>query len=296
MSKILGIDGGGSRSVALLSNGDNIEWTHESGSLNISRVKPDIFEQTFNDLVKDCKEPDSICVGLAGLLDSDQKSFVQRMIQNRFGAIPVLMVPDFEIALEACGSQVQICVISGTGSLVCSRNNENKLRKTGGRGFVLGDEGSGFQFGREALLHFLDSPPDDVSSELVVGVNQIFGTMNREEVVAKCYSLENMPLEISKLAKIVSSDAQKSQLYALKAMRIHFGKLAHLVSIHIRKFHEEEKILVVGCQGGMWNSQVFRDGFEEQLRFWCGDAIGYVDFEVESPVKGAIRLGRRLLA
>lgn len=295
MARFLGIDAGGSSTRAVLVDGDETIWSNSGPPANLSQTGTGPIEPILNGILLDCPLPDAICGGFAGLVAKSQEPEVLAVLARIFPNVPAVCVADYAIALEACGSGTTVCVICGTGSLVCSRDRTGAIRKSGGRGFILGDEGSGFQLGREALLHFLDSGRDDVSKGLADAVMANFGTINTEELIRKVYEPGFSPKGISSLAEVLATDASKSSIYALKALRIHFGKLAHVVSIHLRQYHDELRKVSIGCQGGIWKSQVFRDAFEEQLRFWCMVDSLDVDFEPRLPVYGAVEIAKRLI-
>jgi N-acetylglucosamine kinase-like BadF-type ATPase len=63
----------------------------------------------------------------------------------------VRITNDAELVLSALSHQVGVAVISGTGSIALGRDAQGTLARVGGWGHVLGDEGSGFGIGREAL-------------------------------------------------------------------------------------------------------------------------------------------------
>src|SRR5213078_4483038 len=64
----------------------------------------------------------------------------------------VLVVNDALIALAAgAGDDPGIVIISGTGSIVYGRNERVEAARAGGWGHMIGDEGSGYWIGREAL-------------------------------------------------------------------------------------------------------------------------------------------------
>jgi N-acetylglucosamine kinase-like BadF-type ATPase len=66
-------------------------------------------------------------------------------------ATTVRISNDAELVLSALPRQVGVAVISGTGSIALGRDAQGTLARVGGWGHVLGDEGSGFGIGREAL-------------------------------------------------------------------------------------------------------------------------------------------------
>jgi hypothetical protein len=68
-------------------------------------------------------------------------------------AARVLVKPDYEIAhLAAFGRGPGVVLVASTGSAAFARGGGGALRRAGGYGPLLGDEGSGFWLGREAAL------------------------------------------------------------------------------------------------------------------------------------------------
>lgn len=68
-------------------------------------------------------------------------------------ALRVKVVPDFEIAhLAAFGRGPGVLLVASTGSVAFARGANGRTERAGGLGPLLGDEGSGFWLGREAVL------------------------------------------------------------------------------------------------------------------------------------------------
>src|SRR4030095_12707011 len=76
-----------------------------------------------------------------------------RTIMRRIGyKARVLVVNDALVALEAgAPRQPGGGIISGTGSISYGRHARGEAARSGGWGYVLGDEGSGYWIGRAAL-------------------------------------------------------------------------------------------------------------------------------------------------
>lgn len=254
-----------------------------------------LFHSSISGATQGCPEPSAVCGAFAGLLTKVQKNSAESFLKSLFPAANVVAVPDYEAALVACGDTIDVCVLAGTGSLVCSFGPGKQLFRSGGRGFLLGDEGSAFQYGRDALMHYLDGPPDDISSELHSAVTAAFGTAKKNDIVVSLYQCEDPAKRIASLAEAFARDAIRQSLYALKSLRINSAKLAHVVSKHIRQYHPALKTVRIGCQGGLWSSAVFREPFTEQLVFWCKVEELEVDYDPPAPVFGAAEIAEGLL-
>jgi N-acetylglucosamine kinase-like BadF-type ATPase len=96
--------------------------------------------------------PDAICLGIAGV-DRPRDAEAIRGIMRRIGfKSHVLVVNDALIALTAgAGEDPGVVVIAGTGSIAYGRDARGRAARSGGWGYLLGDEGGGFWIGRAAL-------------------------------------------------------------------------------------------------------------------------------------------------
>ncbi len=295
MPQVLGIDCGGSTTRAVLVSEGRPIWTGAGGPANLSSSPITLLHESIAAATDGCPVPAAVCGAFAGLITPTQRNQAEEFLRGIFPTANVTAVPDFEAALVACGSGVDVCALAGTGSLICSFGPDGKLFRSGGKGYLLGDEGSAFQYGRDALLHYLEGPPDDVSPELSSAIFESFGTEKKTEVIAQLYAVPDAPKRLAALTEAFASDAANMSVYALKSLRINSGKLAHLVSKHLRQYHPTYKSVHIGCQGGLWSSAIFRDAFTEQLVFWCKVDEIEVNYDPPAPVYGAAEIAGRLL-
>ncbi len=158
MVHVLGIDAGGTKTVCQLADaqGNVIAEARSSGAnlqavgeLQVEKVLHEVMEQALGE-----REviPAAICLGIAGV-DRPDDAAVVRGIMKRIGyKARVLVVNDALVALEAgAPGQPGVVIISGTGSISYGRNAQGVAARSGGWGYVLGDEGSGYWIGRAAL-------------------------------------------------------------------------------------------------------------------------------------------------
>jgi N-acetylglucosamine kinase len=155
---VIGIDAGGTKTVCLLADergmilsegrgpGANL---HAAGEHGVERVLGDVIAEAIGGRAV---VPAAICLGIAGVDREDEMRTV-RAIMGRIGhSSRVLIVNDALIALAAGARDAPaIVIISGTGSIVYGRNRNGEAARAGGWGHMIGDEGSGYWIGREAL-------------------------------------------------------------------------------------------------------------------------------------------------
>jgi len=120
-----------------------------SGELEVEKVLHAVMETALGD--RDV-QPAAICLGIAGV-DRESDAAAVRGIMRRIGfKARTLVVNDALIALVAgAGDEPGVVIVAGTGSIAYGRDAAARATRSGGWGYVLGDEGGGFWIGRAAL-------------------------------------------------------------------------------------------------------------------------------------------------
>ncbi len=186
-----------------------------------------------------------------------------------------------------------MCVVAGTGSLVCSRAGRGVV-KSGGKGYLLGDEGSAFAYGRDALRYFLNHPRD-ASSALRKAVAEVFGTEDEGEIVSSVYRAPTPAPLLARLAKAVGADATAGEEYALRLADWHGGQLAEITLAHIARHLPGADAVSVCLAGGLWKaSAAFRDTFAGRLAEGLGRRELVVSRIARPPLHGAVELAREM--
>jgi N-acetylglucosamine kinase-like BadF-type ATPase len=155
---VLGIDAGGTKTLCLLADetgriiaeglGPGANF-HTSGDVELEHALRQVIHTAIGDRGI---APAAVCVGIAGVDRENEGRIVRTMIQRSVPASRVVVVSDALIALEAgAGDSAGIVVISGTGSIAYGRNARLEAARSGGWGHIIGDEGSGYWIGRQAL-------------------------------------------------------------------------------------------------------------------------------------------------
>lgn len=99
----------------------------------------------------------SIVVGVAGAGRLEDSERLEGALKIRFRELhlqieSLLVTSDAEIALEgAFSGNSGALLIAGTGSILFGKNQFGVIKRVGGYGRILGDEGSGYSIGNKAL-------------------------------------------------------------------------------------------------------------------------------------------------
>ncbi len=152
---ILGIDGGGSKVLVTLADKDGrILRTALGGGVN-PMDNPDWRQELERHIEPFRSDPGLAAVGAALPAYGEVahlSSFQKRCIDEAFPDIRRTVLNDVDAAhLGAFAGRPGILVLSGTGSMSWARNGTGASARVGGWGDVIGDEGSSYWIGREAL-------------------------------------------------------------------------------------------------------------------------------------------------
>lgn len=294
MSVFVGLDCGGSSSrVLALDEEGNVLFQGQSGAANLASTPEGRLRRNLQNAVRGCPPPDFVCGCFAGLINQTARDRGIAILRDTFEVDARYRAePDYTAALYAA-TDADICVISGTGSLVCSRV-DGKIVKSGGKGYILGDEGSGYHFGRDAVLRFLRSP-DTASDHLKKNVEDVFGSLEESTIITGVYKAPTPATILGRLAKCIGHDADSGEQYALESLETNMRKLVEIVKGHIEKFHPAQDVLNLTLSGGVWKaSHMFRDRFIELLNEASPAKEFHVHRLTKPPLYGAVFLAKEM--
>ena len=142
----LGIEGGGTRTVALLADGrGQVLKRLEVGPLNLKLLSDSQVLKRLRDIHRHARRPSSLALCLAGCRTTADRVRARTLVEQVWPRVPAYVGSDtdsgFAAAFGLNGSGVVI--VSGTGSCVYGRNGTSVAR-AGGWGHLLGDHGSGY--------------------------------------------------------------------------------------------------------------------------------------------------------
>jgi N-acetylmuramic acid 6-phosphate etherase len=155
---LLGIEGGGTRTVALLADGNGHSLARlEAGPANMKLLTDAQLIRHFRSMAEAFAHPDALGIGLSGAwVEADFKR-IRLAAAQAWPGVPCYATNDLETALRAAGSVADaerrpaVLIVSGTGSCAYGKTPDGAALKVGGWGHVLGDEGSGYDIGLRAL-------------------------------------------------------------------------------------------------------------------------------------------------
>ena len=156
---LIGVDVGGSKTAAGVSDGDQVIIARADGpGAAIRPGRALASAATVAEVVRQALaragrlSGDILLVGAAGAGREPERDELRKALRSENVAARVVVTTDIEIALAAAfGDGPGIVVSAGTGSVAVGRDRTGRQHRIGGYGWQMGDEGSGYAIGRAAL-------------------------------------------------------------------------------------------------------------------------------------------------
>ncbi|MCB0115529.1 MAG: hypothetical protein KDD84_15630 [Caldilineaceae bacterium] len=158
----LGIDGGGTKTEAVVMSADGAELSRsQAGSANWNSVGAETAHTHLGEAVDRAlasagitrTEITSVCIGASGVDRPPDRARMTAWLTEMFPAARLAIHNDAVIALAAGtgGDVYGVVLISGTGMIVYGFDRAGNRRRAGGWGALMGDPGSGYALGAAVL-------------------------------------------------------------------------------------------------------------------------------------------------
>jgi N-acetylmuramic acid 6-phosphate etherase len=303
---VIGVDGGGTRTRARLANG--LGETLGSGEAGLANPNASGFEaakneilsavdRAFQDARMERRMVAAACLGISGVdRPGEREHFVSWAGQAL--APHVQVVNDGETVLAAGSSENWgVALIAGTGSIAWGKTHDHppRIARAGGWGYMIGDEGSGFDLGREALRAVTQS--EDRRGEptrLRDAILGEWGMHSAAELIPKVYRSGLVPADFARLAPLVVRCAEESDQVALRLIERTAAALANMVVAAARQLQFPAGDIPLALTGGLLLQAKYvrtrlAAELERQGAHFSPTAL------VHEPVAGAVRMAIELM-
>ncbi len=217
---LIGVDVGGTKTAAGISDGDRIINRAEGPGAAIRPGRALASAATIAEVVRQALAKigrlsgDVLLVGAAGAGREAERDELQKALRAENVAQRVVVTTDIEIALAAAFAEGPGIVVSaGTGSVAVGRDRTGRQHRIGGYGWQMGDEGSGYAIGRAALGAV--SRAADGRSPRTALTERVLATTRSENFDALIrWAAGASPAEVAALAPPVMETAAKGDVLA----------------------------------------------------------------------------------
>ena len=302
--KVIGIDGGGTGTVALLADAENgaILGRGESGPSNIQGVGVEAALKSLDDAIDHAfhaagiprSTVSAVCLGLAGIDRQEGLDIIHGWAARVALADKVLVANDATLLLAAgTPDGWGLAVIAGTGSIAFVKTPSGELGRCGGWGYLMGDEGSAYRIavqGLRAACRAFDGigPATSLTSQFV----EAMSLTGAPDFIPAVYRGAWDRAAIAGLAPLVLVAAEQCDAVAMQIVCEEATELARTAAGAVKANGLLREPLPVALAGGVLTlSESYRRIFLSALAD-CGIVPGSVEL-VTDPALGAVVLARR---
>lgn len=301
---LLGIDGGGTHTVALLARGrPPKDWVvlgkGEAGPSNVQAVGQadalaaleQAIDRAFAAAGRPRRPVQSACLGLAGAAREQERDWLLRWADNIGLAEQVVVTTDVALLLAA-GTPAGwgLAVVAGTGSCAWATAPDGGNARAGGWGYLLGDEGSGYAIalaGLQAVARLADARgPATLLAERIL---KHLGLSEPQDLVPALYGGTLDRPGIAALAALVVECADRQDTVAQAILDQGAQALAETATAAARRVLDLAQPVPLALAGGMFLAHP-----SYRQRFLTALARCQVHAEpitlVPAPAEGAVRL------
>jgi N-acetylglucosamine kinase-like BadF-type ATPase len=153
------MDLGGTRSVGILLSaagrpvdrveGEGVAWLDDPSGSEASLRS--VVETLLGRAQTTPRQVVGACIGSAGADRVSVTRSIEHALAQVLPSARVRVMTDVALGLPAAGLESGVVIVAGTGAIAWGRNDAGTTARAGGWGYMLGDEGSGYDVGRQAL-------------------------------------------------------------------------------------------------------------------------------------------------
>lgn len=218
-------------------------------------------------------EPGEVAAAVCGITSvrpgRPEVDKVEAAVRSVVGPGQVEVLPDYVTnLLGASGGAPGVVVVAGGGSITYGRTAGGREATAGGDGYLLGDEGSGYDIGRSALRAVLRA--EDGRGEptaLKEKVLDAFAASDAQELKDVIYAPDFARERIAALAPLVDEAARDGDSEAVQILARAGDALALMALAVIRQIFAPDEVAVVYPTGRVFGAGPLLTGpFEARLR------------------------------
>jgi N-acetylglucosamine kinase-like BadF-type ATPase len=306
---LLGIDGGGSKTRAVLADSSGtVLGAGVAGSSNYQvagfTAATDAIWSAVDAAAADARlDPAAlhtgkaggpvaaVCLGLAGVGRPDDRARFEAWLREQAIAEHVTIVNDAELLLAAgTPDGWGMALVCGTGSICYGRAPGGTITRAGGWGYLLGDEGSGYDIGRRALRLATQTADGRAQAKrLLQAILDRWQLQEPAALVAHVYRGDVSRTEIAALAELVVVLAASGDSPAQEILRCAARELTRLAETVVARLQIPKPPLALG--GGLLRTDSPLNSLVIAHIDRVAGSICYVD----DATRGALVIARRML-
>ncbi len=213
----------------------------------------------------DSKQVVGICLGMTG-----GANLAFDWMTSRYPDAHVQSYYDYVTALAGASlAQPGIVVIGGTGAVAYGRLADGREVKVGGWGYLMGDEGSGYDIGRYALQRAAQASDGRIEmTSLLQMIPAQLGLKDLETVHKMLYSGQVTRPQIARLTISVITAAEAGDAVARRLLENAGEELAKVALAVAQRLGMKEQGVLVFPTGGLFQSNtIIKEALRKSIAF-----------------------------
>lgn len=294
---VIGADAGGTKTSVVIGDGHTILGRAEGPPGAIRPGKALAAATAIADTVRralaaaSLLKGDIMVVGAAGAGRETEREELERALRSERIVDRVVVTTDIAIALAAAfGKGTGIVVSAGTGSIAIGRDAEGNLHRSGGYGWQMGDEGSGYAIGRAALSALSRAadgrgPRTSLSTRLLAAAR----VETFDELIS--WAVNANTSQVSSLAPAVLDAAADGDMVAQGIVDYAARELCQLARSLLKHFPESEPIQIALAGSLLTADRPLRTLINQRLAE--EPRLSLIGYTIE-PALGALHMAEKL--
>jgi len=305
---ILGVDGGGTKTMALVAEVDDTGQMTIIGrglggpsNLRLQGVQPSLksLDNAIDEALAAAGVPgrkfDSAVLALAGSTSPDIQRAVSDWADNRDLSVDLQIAHDaLPVLAHGTADGWGIALIVGTGSVAVGIDRQGRSVTKGGWGHWFGDKGSGFFLGYKALSAVAEAS-DDIGPKTMLSemVLERLGTEDPRSILMKVSEGGDVRRAVASLSPLVMEAATRRDKVARRIVKAAVKEAVKLVAAVAKALAFDKPYTLAIAGGVVCSSQPFRDELLIKLNNIKRPPAGVT--LVYEPVLGCLKMARARL-
>jgi glucosamine kinase len=305
MTYFLGVDGGASKTAALVTNeqgqplGDGLAGPSNHLRVGIETAARNIERAVNRALVAADVASREIVWAYCGIAGADHPAHRQEVVDSLNVFFPrgnFTVDNDARIALSgAIGFGVGVVVIAGTGSVAFGRNGAGEEARAGGWGPTIGDEGSAYGIGRAGLMAIMRAYDGRGPATMMAELLSRDQKMTPAELPRMVYATTTQVDDIARFSRLVIEAAAAGDAVAHAILEEGGRELGAAVLAVARRLNIVDRQFPVAYVGGAFHAGDLLIGpMKETILGQAPHAV--ISAPIRTPVEGAAMMAIRASA
>ncbi len=297
MKYYLGIDGGGTRTTAVVSDENGKVLVKSVGkSMNFYSVGMEKARENLTNVINDIYknigeiEFEGAFIGCSALDNKADEETINNLCNGIIKSKKLGMNSDVYVALASSGEdECRVVAICGTGSIVAGIDENGNVKTKGGWGHIFGDEGSAYSIAVNSLKACAMLYDEGQITPLVKAAQDYFDVDDLRKAIDKIYSPEATKDILAGFSQMVGEIANGDFV----AKTVVLNEAHYFSKTVLALLNEIKNCTLLSLYGGVFqNNELFRNSFIEDIKEFHSDLK--IELLTLPPEESALKIAREM--